>query len=138
MAIFEAEGAPMHIPGIKLTHIVSNEIHYLRGSFAKVLQQAYKMDRQRILHMPSLAQDRLGVVPVITTRPLLQSTSSTFSLDAMTPYTDRTIPTSSSNSFAADSTVERGRRLSYTQTDSNTESELSQATLLATNLGTHL
>lgn len=64
MAIFEAENSPMYIPGIKLTNIVSSEIHYLRSSFAKVLEQAYTMDRQRLLQRTS--SDRIGVVPVIS------------------------------------------------------------------------
>ncbi|EKG00821.1 hypothetical protein TCSYLVIO_008218 [Trypanosoma cruzi] len=47
MAVFEAEGSPVYIPGIKLTNIVNNELEYLRRSFSKVLQQAAEMKRRR-------------------------------------------------------------------------------------------
>ncbi|RNF27092.1 GINS complex subunit 2 [Trypanosoma conorhini] len=47
MSVFEAEGSPVYIPGIKLTNIVNNELEYLRRSFAKVLQQAAEKKRSR-------------------------------------------------------------------------------------------
>ncbi|KAG5490576.1 hypothetical protein JKF63_00696 [Porcisia hertigi] len=47
MTVFEAEGSPMFIPGVLLTNIVCHELHFLRTSFAIVLQQAASMERQR-------------------------------------------------------------------------------------------
>ncbi|KPI84144.1 hypothetical protein ABL78_6790 [Leptomonas seymouri] len=47
MTVFEAEGSPMFIPGVLLTNIVCHEIHFLRSSFALVLQQAATMERER-------------------------------------------------------------------------------------------
>lgn len=47
MSVFEAEGSPVYIPGIKLTNIVNNEFEFLRSSFAKVLFQSAEMKRRR-------------------------------------------------------------------------------------------
>ncbi|KAH9598103.1 GINS subunit [Trypanosoma melophagium] len=47
MAVFEAEGSPVFIPGIKLTNIVHHELEFLRVSFAVVLRQAAEMHRRR-------------------------------------------------------------------------------------------
>ncbi|KPA81467.1 hypothetical protein ABB37_03824 [Leptomonas pyrrhocoris] len=47
MTVFEAEGSPMFIPGVLLTNIVCHELHFLRSSFAIVLQQAATMERER-------------------------------------------------------------------------------------------
>nr|CCC95619.1 unnamed protein product [Trypanosoma congolense IL3000] len=47
MAVFEAEGSPLFIPGIKLTNIVNHELQYLRTSFAIVLQQSADMKKRK-------------------------------------------------------------------------------------------
>lgn len=69
MAVFEAEGSPMFIPGIKLTNIVSNELHYLRHSFAQVLRQACAMDQQR------QSTTRLPTVASVAPTPVRPSTT---------------------------------------------------------------
>lgn len=48
MTVFEAEGSPMFIPGVLLTNIVCHELHFLRSSFAVVLQQAATMEQRRL------------------------------------------------------------------------------------------
>ncbi|RHW67837.1 GINS complex protein [Trypanosoma brucei equiperdum] len=47
MSVFEAEGSPVFIPGIKLSNIVNHELQYLRTSFAIVLQQSADMKQRR-------------------------------------------------------------------------------------------
>lgn len=47
MGIFESSDSVLFIPGIKLTNLVSQEIEFLRHSFAVVLQQACHFDQQR-------------------------------------------------------------------------------------------
>lgn len=47
MAVLEAADAPMSVPAVKLTSIVSAELHFLRVSLAPVLQQARRMDQRR-------------------------------------------------------------------------------------------
>ena len=57
MTVFEAEGSPMFIPGVLLTNIVCHELHFLRTSFAIVLQQAATMERERqkVVRLPIVA-----------------------------------------------------------------------------------
>lgn len=72
MTVFEAEGSPMFIPGVLLTNIVCHELHFLRTSFAIVLQQAATMERER---------QRVVRLPVVSAAPAGRpSTSSTTAL----------------------------------------------------------
>ncbi|CCW69210.1 unnamed protein product [Phytomonas sp. Hart1] len=66
MSLFEAEGSAMFTPGIKLTHIASAELHYLRTSFAVVLKQACEMEQKRsrtlrMLPVPALQPNNIHV-----------------------------------------------------------------------------
>lgn len=55
MGVFEPEGSAMAIPGIRLTHIICSELHFLRSSFAVVLGQAAAMEGRRARPMDGLA-----------------------------------------------------------------------------------
>lgn len=85
MAVFESDEAPMFIPGIKLSNLVSHELHFLRQSFAVVLRQAYDMDRRRrgteVLHRIGAGAGvarhghGLAVAPAVTMMPPLSQSS---------------------------------------------------------------
>ncbi|CCW61208.1 unnamed protein product [Phytomonas sp. EM1] len=78
MSIFEAEGTAMFIPGIRLTHIVSAELHYLRTSFAVVLRQACEMEQKR--------SQALRMIPVSALQPattLMRSTATSTGADGL-------------------------------------------------------
>nr|CCC53649.1 conserved hypothetical protein [Trypanosoma vivax Y486] len=60
MAVFEAEGSPVFIPGIKLPIYSHHELHTLRTSFAIVLQQSAEMKHRR---------ERLIGAPIETSMP---------------------------------------------------------------------
>lgn len=71
MAVFEPEGSAMFIPGIRLTNLISNELHYLRHSYAVVLQQAYEMELRRT-QVTSMA--RVPAVPAASAASVMSST----------------------------------------------------------------
>lgn len=79
MAVFEAEGSPMFIPGVLLTNIVCHELHFLRASFGIVLQQAASMERQRqqLIRLPPVSAATPGRLSSTVGRTTLTSGMST-------------------------------------------------------------
>ncbi|EPY42271.1 GINS complex subunit 2 [Angomonas deanei] len=70
MAVLEGEGSPMTIPGIKLTNIISTELHYLRSTFAVVLTQAAAMDsiRHQTQRLPTVSTAAVSTPSTATRR----------------------------------------------------------------------
>ncbi|RNF08628.1 GINS complex subunit 2 [Trypanosoma rangeli] len=81
MSVFEADGSPVYIPGIKLTNIVNNELEYLRRSFAKVLQQAAEKKRRREQVIGGAVEGTTPLRPSSGAPPTIASSSISATMD---------------------------------------------------------
>jgi GINS complex subunit 2 len=112
MTVFEAEGSPMFIPGVLLTNIVCHELHFLRTSFAVVLQQAATMERERLRVV------RLPTVSTLAGRPSSSSaaggivggssSTSTRTTTTIVTATAASAPTEVSSEVGGDSVLREG------------------------------